>query len=88
MRKKKKKKDELGDKNNPLSNPQLKHHTACRNYFTPEVAKQVENGPSKVIYDHFGYQGCCSTEFTRSTIYGDDDDNDNDNRDNDNRDNK
>ena len=76
----KKKKKKIGDKNNPLSNPQLKHHTACIDYFNPEIAKQVEDGSSKVIYDHFGYIGCCSKEFNRSTIYGDDY-NDNDNRD-------
>ncbi|OEU14858.1 hypothetical protein FRACYDRAFT_241415 [Fragilariopsis cylindrus CCMP1102] len=64
-----KKIQEEGEENN---NNNTHHHR--------KIAKQVEDGSSKVIYDHFGYIGCCSKEFNRSTIYGDDY-NDNDNRD-------
>jgi hypothetical protein len=47
------------EKNDPIGNPQLSHHSKCSLYFDQETADMVRFGSDSIIYDVFGYQHCC-----------------------------
>jgi len=60
-------------KNDPNGNPQLFHHGTCISYYDDETASLIENGPDNIIYDTFGYLGCCGKRkknnlITESTV--------------------
>ena len=54
-------------KNDPIHNPQDDHHATCDVYFDAETSAIVEAGPEKILFEEFGYQGCCSQEFDYDT---------------------
>jgi len=69
-RRKVEEKQERNGTDDPLTNEQWRHHASCTTYYTPNLATQIEEGPEKELYKHFGYTGCCSSQFDHSTIYG------------------
>lgn len=52
------------EKNDPIGNPQLSHHSKCSMYFDQDAADMVRSGPDSIIYDIFGYQHCCGRART------------------------
>lgn len=52
-------------KNDPFGNPQLDHHSPCESYYDAETSSVIENGPDSVIYNAFGYTGCCKGRVSR-----------------------
>lgn len=55
-------------KNDPLNNIQTNHHAKCSKYYDSQTAALVTNGPEKMIYEHFGYTGCCGDRFFKKNL--------------------
>jgi len=46
-------------KNDPIGNPQIKHHAPCHTYFDEESMNMIETGTDAVLYQMFGFERCC-----------------------------
>ena len=66
------------NKNDPLNNVQLTHHSKCSTYFDNATAKLIQEGDESFIYDMFGYAGCCQPTRTNKSLSRIDDDHDED----------
>jgi len=55
-------------KNDPLNNIQDDHHAKCSKYYDDQTAALVTNGTEKMIYEHFGYTGCCGDRLLKKNL--------------------
>ena len=55
-------------KNDVNENPQQYHHAKCSKYFDNETARLVRFGSESIIYDIFGYDGCCQGRTHKSSL--------------------
>jgi hypothetical protein len=52
------------DKNDPIHNPQVLHHSNCSKYFDEETSNLVRNDFDAIVYNVFGYESCCGGRIT------------------------
>lgn len=55
-------------KGDPLNNIQEDHHAKCSKYYDNQTASLITNGREKIIYEHFGYTGCCGDRILMKNL--------------------
>jgi hypothetical protein len=64
-------KEDQQDKDDPIGNPQLSHHSKCSTYFDEDTSNMVRNEWDVGLYNLFGYQSCCGgrTTFGKGVLF-------------------